>query len=92
VEGIGWPLIQIHGVVVDEREQGIGSVLVRISAGTVWNWEARTWRNGGFGCDILAQPGLWFVTLPEMAEKPTVDVHIDHGERAIVTFRRTACQ
>jgi serine/threonine protein kinase len=92
IEQIAWPLIQIHGSVVDENGRPLRLVMVRIDAGTTWYWAAQTWQNGAFGCDILAQPGTWFVSLPEVTGKPTVEVKIEHGERAIVTFTRGSCE
>lgn len=90
---IDHPQIHIGGTVLDENGDGIGSVLVRITIpGSTWRWEARTWRNGGFDCDILVQPITWVVSLPEMSGPPSVSVPMERGKEAIVIFTRTRCQ
>lgn len=87
------PFIHIGGAVLDQYGNGMGGVLVRITtAGSTWHWDARTWKNGGFDCDILIQPITWIVSLPEMHGEPAVNVPMQRGKEAIVFFSETSCQ
>ena len=90
---IDHPLIRLRGYVGDEKGNGIGGVLVRITPKDWGGWEdrVRTWPNGYFGWDGLVQAITWRITLPEVQGTP-VDVPMEHGKQATVVFTRTSCQ
>lgn len=90
---IDHPLIRVGGYVKDEQGNGMRGVLVRISPRDWGGWHdsVRTWPNGYFGWDGLAQAIAWRVTLPELQATP-VDVPMEHGKQATVVFTRTSCQ
>jgi hypothetical protein len=90
LEDYTYPLISIHGLVVDRNGKGVKGVRVRISA---FNWyhDVRTGWDGLFVIDGLAQAIEWTVSLPEYGDA-AVQVPIEKaGQKGVVRFVEEPC-
>ena len=85
---IDLPQMRIRGHVQNIRGEGIRGVLVRISAYS-WNADFRTWADGYYYFDGLANAVTYKVSLPEYRCSNSVDVDLHFGKEARVDFVRT---
>lgn len=85
---IDQPQMRIRGHVQNSGGEGIPGALVRISAYS-WYADFRTWANGYYYFDGLANALTYTVSLPEYLCSNSVDVDLDFGKEARVDFVRT---
>lgn len=90
IEDYTYPLISIHGIVVDRKGKGVKGVRVRVSA-YEWYNEVLTGWDGLFIIDGLAQPIEWTISLPQYNASVKVPIE-KHGQKAVVRFEEKPCR
>lgn len=84
---IDHPLIRVRGYVFNRQGVGVRGVLVRIGAYD-WSTEMRTWHNGYYHFDGLANAVEYMLSLPEYPCSGSQKVDMQFGTQARVDFKQ----